>query len=278
MCNGRVNFHNLRASSDIGSVDLSALYSAPEPADMQFGFGLVLKGFNIERFLRLVPAIDSIMPLMRDISGIIDANIAATVDIEPNMDLDLSTLNAAVRMEGDSLRLLDGDTYRTMAKWLMFKNKNYNLIDSMSVELLIDKGMMELFPFVFNLDRYRLGVQGYNDMAMNFNYHVAVLKSPLPFKFGITLKGNPDDFKVRLGKARFNERTAIERPAIVDTTRINLLRQIEGIFRRGVANSRIAPLKFATRPQAQNIDLNSDTLSRADSLVLIREGLIPAPR
>lgn len=278
MCNGRLNFHDMRASSDIGSVNLSALYSAPRAEELQFGFGMVLKGFNIERFLKLVPAIDSIMPLMRDISGIIDANIAATVDVQPNMDLDLSTLNAAVRLEGDSLRLLDGETYRTMAKWLMFKDKKHNLIDSMSVELLVDKGMMELFPFVFNLDRYRLGVQGYNDMALNFDYHVAVLKSPLPFKFGITLKGNPDKFKVRLGKARFNERTAMTRPAIVDTTRVNLLRQIQSVFSRGVANARLSPLHFSMRPEAQSIDLGTDTLSHADSLVLIREGLIPQPQ
>ncbi|MBP3639959.1 MAG: hypothetical protein J6J20_08755 [Muribaculaceae bacterium] len=276
MNNGRLNFHDLHASGDIGSVNLSALYSAPTADDMQFGFGMVLKGFNIERFLRLVPAIDSIMPLMRDISGIIDANIAATVDVDSNMDLRLPTLNAAVRLEGDSLRLLDGETFRTMAKWLMFKDKKHNLIDSMSVELLIDKGMMEIFPFVFNLDRYRLGVQGYNDMALNFNYRVSVLKSPLPFKFGITLKGNPDDFKVRLGRAKFNERTAIQRPAIVDTTRVNLLRQIEGVFRRGVAGSRMRPLQFDVRPEAQTIDLSTDTLSRADSLLLQREGLIPA--
>lgn len=277
MSNGRLNFHNLTASSDIGSIDLSALYSAPTAKDMQFGFGMVLKGFNIERFLKLVPAVDSIMPLMRDISGIIDANIAATVDIEPNMDLNLASLNAAMRLEGEQLRLLDSETYRTMAKWLMFKDKKHDVIDSMSVELLVENGMMELFPFVFNLDRYRLGVQGFNDMAMNFDYHVAVLKSPLPFKFGITVKGNPDKYKIRLGKARFNERTAISRPAIVDTTRVNLLRQIEGVFRRGVANSRIAPLKFSTRPEAQTIDLSADTITHADSLMFIREGLIPAP-
>jgi len=274
MNSGHLNLRDLHASSDIGSVDLSALYSAPSVRSMQFGFGMVLKGFRVERFLRLVPAIDSIMPLMRDISGIIDANIAATVDVEPNMDLNLPTLNAAVRLEGDSLRLLDGATYKTMAKWLMFKNKNNNLIDSMSVEMLIDKGMMELFPFVFNFDRYRLGVHGYNDMLLNFDYHVAVLKSPLPFKFGITLKGNPDDFKVRLGKARFNERTAVERPAIVDTTRVNLLRQIEGIFRRGVAGSRIDPLKFGSRPVRRQFDIEADTVSHADSLLLKREGIL----
>ena len=277
MMNGRLNFHDFSAGSDVGKVNLSALYSAPTASDMQFGFGLLLNGFNISRFLKMVPAIDSIMPLMRDISGIIDANIAATVDVLPNMDLSLPSLNAAIHLRGDSLRLLDGSTYRTMAKWLMFKDKQKDIIDSMSVELLVDSGMMQLFPFVFNFDRYRLGVQGYNDMALNFDYHVAVLRSPIPFKFGINLKGNPDHFKVRLGKARFNERTAIERTAIVDTTRVNLLRQIEGVFRRGVRDSRIAPLKFSSRPSAQPIDLSSDTLSHADSLALIREGLIPAP-
>ena len=80
---------------------------------------------------------------------------------------------------------------------------------------------------------------------------------------------------MRLGKARFNERTAFTRPAVVDTTRVNLLRQIEGVFRRGVKNSRLTPLHFSTRPQAVTIDLHSDTLTRADSLVLMREGLIP---
>lgn len=276
MANGHLNFHRLTASSDMGSVDLNALYSAPTPDNMQFGFGLRVNDFNIERFLDIVPAIDSLMPLMRDISGIIDANIAATVDVDSNMNLVLPTLNAAVHLQGDSLRLLDGKTFDTLAKWLLFKDKQSNMIDSMSVELLIDKGMMEIFPFVFNFDRYRLGVQGYNDMALNFNYKIAVLKSPIPFKFGITLKGNPDKFSVRLGRARFNEKTAIERPAIVDTTRVNLLRQIEGVFRRGVTGSRMTPLRFDIRPQAQTIDLSTDTLTRADSLLLQREGLIPA--
>ena len=37
---GAVNLHRLKASSDVGSVDLSALYSAPTADDMRFGFGL----------------------------------------------------------------------------------------------------------------------------------------------------------------------------------------------------------------------------------------------
>ncbi|MDE5643765.1 MAG: AsmA family protein [Muribaculaceae bacterium] len=277
MYGGALNLHNLRASSDVGSVALSALYQAPNVNDLSFGFGLEVKRFDIHGFLRMVPAIDSIMPLIKDFDGIIDADIAATVGLYRNMDFDMPSLHAAVNITGDSLQLIDAETYRTIGKWLMFKDKHDNIIKHMSVEMVVDSSMMEIYPFVFDIDRYRLGVQGYNDLDMNFNYHIAVLKSPLPFKFGINIKGNPDDYKIRLGGAKFNEKQAIERVAFTDTTRVNLIRQIENVFRRGVDNSRFSRLRINARPTAAEIDLNTDTLTRADSVRLIQEGLIPAP-
>ncbi len=275
---GALNLHQLQASSDVGSVDLSALYSAPSVDDIRFGFGLKVNEFDIARFMDLVPAIDSIMPLLRDVSGIINADIAATVDIDSTMNLKLPTLTAAVKLQGDSLQLLDGETFRTIAKWLMFKNKQRNIIDRMTVEMIISDGQMQMFPFIFDIDRYKLGVQGHNDLALNFNYLVSVLKSPLPFKFGITLKGNPDDYKIRLGKARFDEKQAVERKLIVDTARVNLIDQIENVFRRGVRRSEFAKLNLPTdRSAAADINLDNEPVTAADSLIFIREGLIPAP-
>lgn len=275
---GAVNLHRLKASSDVGSVDLSALYSAPTADDMRFGFGLQVSDFDISRFIGLVPAIDSIMPLLRDISGIIDADVAATVNIGRDMNLDLPSLTAAIKLEGDSLQLLDAETFRTIAKWLMFKNKKRNIIDHMNVEMIIADNEMQLFPFIFDIDRYKIGVQGHNDLALNFNYLVSVLKSPLPFKFGITLKGNPDDYKIRLGRAKFDEKQAVERKQIVDTARVNLIDQIENVFRRGVRRSEFARLKLPEdKSAAADINLESDPVTAADSLLFIQEGLIPAP-
>jgi len=272
---GALNLHRLEAASKVGSVDITALYSAPSTRDMNFGFGMRLNDFNLANFLRLVPAVDSIMPLLRDFGGIISANIAATSAVDTQMNLDLATLRAAIKIEGDSLVVIDDETFKTMAKWLMFKNKNRNMINHISAEMIVENNEMQLFPFMFDFDRYRLGVQGYNDLAMNFDYHVAVLKSPIPFKFGLNIKGNPDNYKIRLGRARFNEKTAGQRVAIVDTTRVNLLRQFQNVFRRGVRNSRFATLDINRRPTAAEISLEADTISHADSLYLIREGLIP---
>ena len=272
---GGVNLHDLKANSDAGNLSLSALYSAPNPRDMHFGFGMQLNDFNIAKFVKMVPAIDSITPLMHDFSGMIGANLAATCRIDSGMNIDLPSLNAAIRITGDNLAFIDPKKYRTLGKWLGFKDKADNTIHSLNVEMTVEDGLMRVYPFTFNIDRYRLGIYGSNNMAMDFDYHLAVLKSPIPFKFGITVSGNPKKYKVRFGGAKFKEDSVIESVDVVNNARINLLDQIQGVFRRGVRNSRFAKLKIA-RPAGFDT-MTDQGLSAADSLRLIKEGLLDTP-
>lgn len=273
---GALNLHDIRAHSDAGEVGLSALYSSPDINNLSFGFGLDVSRFNIERFIKLVPALDSVMPMLSDFSGIINANVAATCNVDQAMNLVLPSLDAAVHIAGDSLAFINPDTYRKIGKWLRFKDKESNIIKHMNVELTVSDDMLRVYPFIFDLDRYRLGVQGYNDLNMNFNYHIAVLKSPLPFRFGIYVKGNPEKYKVSFGKARLNENQVAQSEALVDTARLNLLSQIENIFRRGVSQSKFARLNISEKPLASDINIEEDALTRADSVAFVREGLIPA--
>lgn len=279
MRDGALNMHKLTASADIGTIGLSALYTAPSKKDLKFGFGLEVKDLDLNKVINMVPAIDTIMPMLKSFEGIIDADIAATTDIDTAMNFVLPTLSAAIKLHGDSLVLLDADTFKFLSKWLMFKNKKRNMIDNMTVEMLVENSVLELFPFMFDIDRYRLGVMGSNDMALNYNYHVSVLKSPLPFKFGLNVSGNIDDMKIRVGKAKFKDKMVSERVAIVDTTRINLLNQIENVFRRGVDVAKLGKLEVdrSKITSSEAIDAKSDTISHADSLMLIKEGYLPAP-
>ncbi len=276
---GALNLSELSARTDVGAIDLNALYTAPTRNDATFAFGLRIKDFHIAEFLDLIPAIDSLMPLLGGIGGVINADLAATTGLDRGMNLDIPSLKAAMRISGDSLVVIDDDTFRTIGKWLMFKNKNRNMIDSMTVEMIIDNSQLRMFPFMFNLDRYRLGVTGSNDLAMNYDYHVAVLKSPLPFKFGINISGNPDDMKIRLGKARFNEKSMARTVSIADTTRVNLVNEIRNVFRRGVRKAAMKSLDF-DRTEGAIIgaqDATGDTISHADSLYFINQGVLPPP-
>lgn len=276
---GALNMHKLTASTDIGTIGLSALYTAPSKKDLKFGFGLEVKDLQLNKFINMIPAVDSIMPMLKEFEGIIDADVAATTDIDTAMNFILPSLSAAIKLHGDSLVLLDTETFKSLSKWLLFKNKKRNMIDNMTVEVLIDNSVLELFPFMFDIDRYRLGIMGSNDMALNYNYHVSVLKSPLPFKFGLNVSGNMDDMKIRVGKAKFKDKMVSERVAIVDTTRINLLNQIENVFRRGVNVAKLGKLEVDRSKMGSDIvgSAVSDTISHADSLMLIKEGYLPAP-
>lgn len=275
---GALNLHNLHATSEMGSVSLNALYSAPGREEMRFGMGLDLNGIDIKKFVGMVPAVDSLMPLLNSFEGIIDASIAATADIDTTMNIVMPSLDAAIRLNGHDLVLLDGETFRTLAKWLMFKDKQKNVIEQMEAEMLVRNSMVQLFPFVFDFDRYRLAVMGSNDLDLNFKYHISVLKSPLPFKFGINLSGNPDDMKVRLGGAKYKPGDVGESVAIVADTRVNLLKEIDNVFKRGSRAARLGALKIeGSVPQGVEVPEVADTISAADSLVFIKEGLLPAP-
>ena len=61
---------------------------------------------------------------------------------------------------------------------------------------------------------------------------------------------------------------------VVDTARVNLLRQLEGVFRRGVRSSRFAKLDVSAPDVKRRFTERDTTLSASDSLTLIREGIL----
>lgn len=280
---GAMALERLHASTDIGSVDITALYTAPSAREISMAAGIDIRQLNLERVLLMMPQLDSIMPMLKEIRGVVDANMTMATELDSLMNIDFNTLDVALRLKGDSLVLLDSETFRTLAKWMMFKNKKRNMIDHMDVELTVHNGWLDLYPVIFDMDRYRLGVVGNNDLNLNLDYHVAVLKSPIPFKFGINIKGTPEKMKIRLGKARLNEKSVASSRNLTDSLRVNLIKEMNKVFQRGIRRAGVRGLKMqhGVSSQRQSAgtkpDDPSDTLNAADSLIFIKEGLIEPP-
>jgi hypothetical protein len=262
---GAINLRNLSASADVGSVSLNGLYSSANPDSLQFGLGMNIKNFKIEKLYSMIPGIDTLLPAMQSFAGVVNADVAVTTDIEQNMDINIPSMRAAVKIEGDSLVLMDPETFKTVSKWLLFKNKDKNMIDHMSVEIVVENSVIELYPFMFDIDRYRLGVMGSNDLAMNLNYHVSILKSPIPFKFGINIKGTPEKMKIRLGRAKVKENMIGERQVLADNTRVNLVEQINKAFRQGLSKAKLGKLNFSGTHSASSTAASGSTASGAST-------------
>ena len=106
-------------------------------------------------------------------------------------------------------------------------------IDRMSVEGLISDNRLEIFPFVLSIDRYTLAMSGVQNLDSSFKYHISVIESPLLFRMGVDLSGTFDDFKFKIGKAKFKSTDVPVFSTVVDKAKLNLAQSIHDIFIKG---------------------------------------------
>jgi hypothetical protein len=196
--------------------------------------------------------------------------MAATTDLDTNMNFVTPTIKGVMQIGGKKLSLDETGGIKKIAKLLMFRNKDTGYIDDMSVNGLIDNNTMEIFPFVLKVDRYTLAMSGKQNFDQTFKYHISVLKSPIPFRFGINVFGSFDNWKYRLTRARYKNTNVPVFTQQLDTVRRNLVYSIHNIFARGVelamkenasAKSMIDRQKTAV---GYNPDAPVDTLSAAE--------------
>ncbi|WP_439853295.1 AsmA family protein [Bacteroides fragilis] len=210
------------------------VYKAGSPRGGYAGFDFKIRNINIAKLVDFVPALDTIVPMLRSFKGRVMFDVAADARLDSAMNIRIPTLRSAIHIKGDSLVLMDGETFAEISKMLMFKNKKENVFDSISVNVTVHDGNVTVYPFLVEIDRYKAAVGGEQGLDMNFNYHISILKSPLPFKVGVNISGNLDKMKFRIGKAKYKDAVTPAAVHRVDSTRMNMGNEIVNRFRRVV--------------------------------------------
>lgn len=261
--NRAINLRKLDMKTMGADMHMSMVYTTPTPEKADAGCDIRIKGVQIEKLIESVPALDSTLPMLRSFEGLVDLEVTASTQIDTGMNIILPSLTGAVRLHGENLVLMDGETFAEISKMLMFKNKERNLIDSISATITLQDGEVTIYPFIIEIDRYRVGVGGHQDLNMNFNYHISVLKSPVPFKLGINVKGTPEKMKFGIGKALYKNSFTPTEIRKVDSARLNLGQQIIEQFEGWMNRERrvIRRVDFPTVP----IATEADTVSAADT-------------
>ena len=175
-----VQMTDLSLRSMAANVQTTLIYKASTPEKAYAGFDLRMDDIDVASLIGFMPSLDSIVPMLRSFEGQVDFHIAGESDLDSTLMIDLPTLKSAAYIDGKNLVLMDGETFSEISKMLMFKNKERNLIDSVSVDLLVKDGVIEIFPFLVEMDRYKVAVGGEHKVDMTFDYHISVLKSPVP--------------------------------------------------------------------------------------------------
>lgn len=91
----------------------------------------------------------------------VDFDATAEAVLDSNLNVKIPSLKAAMHIKGDSLVLMDGETFAEISKTLMFKNKKRNVFDSISVNLTVPGRQCDGIP-VLTSDRPLQGGCGRN--------------------------------------------------------------------------------------------------------------------
>ncbi|WP_298616345.1 AsmA family protein [uncultured Odoribacter sp.] len=236
MKNQCIEVSDLELRSSAANMDATLIYKATDTLRAYTGFALKMHDIRIDSLVRVIPALDTLFPMLKSFEGVVDFHISAESWLDSAFMIDLPTLRAAAYLDGHDLVLMDGETFAEISKMLMFKNKKRNMIDSISVDFLIKDGVIEIFPFLLEMDRYKVAVGGEHNIDMTFKYHVSLLKSPIPFRAGVDISGSLEKIRFRITKAKYKNLFIPSRRAKVDSAQLNLRQRIRTLLREGGNN------------------------------------------
>lgn len=225
---------NTVADSNVGDMSFEGFYSTRTKKDLKTGFNMSFNNITAEKIVELLPAVDSILPMLKSFKGNLDCELAATAMLDTSMNIVMPSVSGIFRIGGTNLVVEESETFKRIAKTLKFKDKHNGRIDKMSVEGVIGQSRLEIFPFILKIDRYTLAMSGIQNLDTSFKYHISVLQSPLVFRLGIDLYGDFNDVKFKIGKAKYKSTDVPVFSEVIDQAKINLHESIENIFIKGV--------------------------------------------
>ena len=223
---------------DSASLNASLIYKAASSKFGYAGFDIKVKDIDIASLVDATPSIDSLVPMLQSFKGKVQVDVAAEGVLDSTLNIMIPSLRSAIYIRGDSLVLMDGETFAEISRKLMFKNKEENLIDSISVNITVKDGAVNIYPFLVEIDRYKAAVGGVQNLDMSFDYHISILKSPLPFKAGLNIRGTLDDMRFGIGRAKYKDAVTPVETRRIDSLRLNLSDEITRRFKSASERNR----------------------------------------
>ena len=227
---------NALAASNMGDIYFEGFYSTRTKKDIKAGFDLSLVDITAEKVITLFPAVDTLMPMLKAFAGDLDCELAATSEVDTCMNLILPSIDGVMKISGKDLSISnESKEFQKIAKMMFFRNKKGAFVDKMAVTGMVRDNVLEVFPFVLNVDRYTLAASGLQHLDESFSYHLSVIKSPLLVKFGVNIWGDDfDHIKYGLGRAKYRSVNVPVFTKQLDTVQYSLLASIHNIFELGV--------------------------------------------
>ncbi len=216
---GVIILQELGFSSKAAEMQLTAIYRTPNVEDRFMELDFHLLDIEIDELIDLIPAVDSIMPMLKAFSGKAQFHLAAQTYVEPDyitygpLYPQMFTLMSNAVIEGANLQVLDCEMFDEIKRKLLMSKDAKPIIDSLDVELQVLDGKVDVYPTRIKMDRYEAILSGRHniDASLSCNYNISLVKCPLPIRLGVTISGPLNDIAefpvrhVKVGRAQYDK-------------------------------------------------------------------------
>lgn len=216
---GVMVLQELGFSSKAAEMQLTAIYKTPNVEDRFMELDFHLLDIEIDELIDIIPAVDSIMPMLKAFSGKAQFHFAAQTYLEPDyvtygpLYPQMFTLISNAVIEGANLQVLDCEMFDEIKRKLLMSKDAKPIIDSLDVELQVLDGKVDVYPTRIKMDRYEAILSGRHniDAGLSCNYNISLVKCPLPIRLGVTISGPLNDIAefpvrhVKVGRAKYDK-------------------------------------------------------------------------
>lgn len=236
---GALALEEMGFTAKAARMQLTALYKSPRENNLWVGWNFHLLDIDIAEMISLVPAVDSIVPMLSSFAGKAEFHLAGETNLFRDYSPKMSTLKAVAAIDGSNLTVLDNETFQTIKKYL-FKESTTNKIDTLSVELAVARKKMTLYPMLVSWDKYQAVISGSHTIVeeMPFNYHISITKCPLVGgHLGLDITGdldNPEGISFNLGSCKYANLYRPEKRNITQSQTLELKSLINTSLKRTV--------------------------------------------
>ena len=216
---GVMILQELGFSSKAAEMQLTAIYRTPNVQDRFMELDFHLLDIEIDELIDIVPSVDSIMPMLKALSGKAQFHFAAQTYLEPDyvtygpLYPQMFTLMSNAVIEGANLQVLDCEMFDEIKRKLLMSKDAKPVIDSLDVEIQVLDGKVDVYPTRIKMDRYEAILSGRHniDAGLSCNYNISLVKCPLPIRLGVTISGPLEDIAnfpvrhIKVGRAKYDK-------------------------------------------------------------------------
>ncbi|AWM12648.1 hypothetical protein DI487_01360 [Flavobacterium sediminis] len=199
----QLNLSNLSLKLNEAELQTKFKYKPVDETSAKIFYSMSIHNIEMEQIKDMVPVIDTLLPVAKTLEGKADFVIKGMMTINESMEPVIKTVKSIAALKAQNLKITESEAFKELAKTFMFKDKSNATIDNLEVEMLIEDSHLEILPALVEVDRYQLAIGGIQNVDLSYNYHISVLKSQIPFKTGVDVKGIIPNYDISLSKAKY---------------------------------------------------------------------------